>query len=257
MQAALLEPTADSSVAALAVRIPADGGQTRVSEIVRLLNGLPSDDSPESRQALSGLEQERRKLHHALTMLKTARQRLHQQYQEHEQEKQDLLRGLRREWNERKRTLDRQLASVAMQKAREELKEERAHLEAEFQQRQMEWEQQHQEIDRQSQAEGEIGRQNLIAERQQFEAECHKLRTDFDSVQTAGRVQDRQFSELKQQLTETRRKLVQTELSAVQEQSQHAAELRLWNDERNQAEAIIRDLMAELESISRSQNRAA
>jgi chromosome segregation ATPase len=267
MQATFVKPEISSRmlpVSAVATRIPDGHGAARVQEILQLLDGLPSPESAESRHALSELDRDRRRLNHALTMLKSARQRLHQQYLESDEEKKQLLQELRREWNARRRALESQLAAAALRKAREELDEERAHLEAEFHQRQIEWEQQQRQIEHDWQADLAAQRQQHESERLRVEADSRRMQSELENErrllqverdrlaaeqrQSAGREQHR--GEVERQLADVRQKLVQSELALVQERSRHAAERRDWAVERNRAEGVIRDLLAEVQAAT-------
>jgi hypothetical protein len=266
-----VKPEFSGRVSAVATRIPDDHSAGRVHEILRLLEGLPSPGAGASGDAFSELDRERRRLHHALAMLKSARQRLHQQYLENDEEKKRLLQELRREWNARKRALEAQLAAAALQKAREELDEERAHLEAEFHQRQVDWERQQRRTEQEAATELALQQQRLQSERQQFEADCRRNLADVENERrllhvererlaterrmSDGRQQDR--DEFERQLSDARQKLVQAELALVQERTRHAAESREWADERSRAEGVIRDLLSELQAAAPPAKRAA
>lgn len=253
-------PAGDTTVV---TRIPNHNTDTRVAEILGLLESpaIPADGN--TGILMANLERERRRLHHALTMLRAARQKLHEQYLANKDEQQRVIGGLQREWTARRRQMETQIATAAMQKAREELAEERAHLEAEFQQRDLEW---HRERDTRDQEWNDFvaiqerernadqNRINSVNLRHRNETESLRKQLDDERDRYAQALEEHQAELQNQQdvsqkqLNELRAQLVQAELSLVKDRAEWAEERRRWNDERAKAESIIKDLLAELET---------
>jgi len=240
--------------------------RSRVADILQLLDGTSLPESTTPRVVLNELERERRRLRQAVSMLSAARRRLHEQSLQQESEQQRALNALRQQWAARRRGLEVQLATSAMQKARDELQDERAQMEAEFQQRQLEADRQRERDENEFRRHLELERRQLQLERQRFEAEMQHQREELERQQQqleADREQwqkesenrqeeaDRHCTAMQQQLDETRRKLVQVELALVEERANQSAQRRRWNDERANAESIIRDLLAEIDGLSK------
>ncbi|MFQ5733369.1 MAG: hypothetical protein ACE5KM_15625 [Planctomycetaceae bacterium] len=250
----------ESPVSTVAVRIP-DGRPNRVTDILRLMEGRPTVDNASPYEVMADLERERRQLHHALAMLKVARQRLHEQHIEHRREQERTVQKLRRKWEAREGRLAMQIAKAAMQKARDELAEDRARLEADFERRELDWQQQRREAEREWQEKSALQRADLESARRQLEESIRAQREELQNREIA--LQERQLTapadddrddrqrrgQLQQQLAEARRKAVEAELAVVEQRAQRTAERRAWNDERTKAEAVIRDLIAELDSL--------
>lgn len=251
IQALLDDPAIDEPAPAstLAVRLP-EGGTNRVTDILRLLDGRPTLENASPYEVLVDMERERRQLHHALQMLKVARQRLHEQYIENRREQERTLEGLRRKWEARESKLAMQIARAAMQKARDELAEDRAKLEAEFERRELEWQRERREAEQEWDDKLTLQRAELEAARRQVEDSMRHRRAELRREEAAAGSTDfdGRRKQLQQQLAEARHKAVQAELALVEERARHTAERRAWNDERAKAEAIIRDLVAELEA---------
>ena len=260
-------PPGAQLVSPTATQDPDETGHPRAAEILRLLDGLPVHESATPREILAELEQERRRLHHALSLLRAARQRMHEQFLQNESEKQTVLNGLREQWAARRRSLEVQLAAAAMKTARDEQQDDRAQMEAEFQERKFEAEQQRQREQREWQKNVELQRQQLQLEHDQFETEMQQRQEEIDQrrrqLETDAERQiaavhlerdewERRRNTLQQQLGETRHKLVQVELAIVEERANQSEERRKWNDERFKAESIIRDLLAEFDLLSKA-----
>jgi len=256
-------------VSTVVTRHPQHNTDTRVAEILGLLDSPAIADDGVTIPLLEDLERERRRLQHALTMLRTARQKLHEQFLVNKDEQQRVLANLQREWAARRRQMETQLATAAMSKAREELAEERAHLEAEYQQRHLDWQlekdtherewhdlqadtqrerqteqERTKDLLRQHRDETESLRAQLAELRDRHTRTCEEHQHELQSQQDA----------LQKQMNEIRGQLVRAELAMVKDRAELAEERRRWTDERSNAESIIQDLLNELESRTKSAN---
>lgn len=232
------------------LRVYDESTEDRVGEIVELLRDdyLPGVTVYGQRQA--DFEQERRKLRHAVELLRTARLHLHDQFQRHELEQQRLLGAIREEWRNRRRQLERQLAVIALQKAREEVADEREQQRYEARRELSHLVEEQQQL-----------RDQLLLEHEQFDAE-RQLETEeqqrlTESLQRDATEWDQRKAAADQQVRDLQRKLVEAELTIVKDRTEWTEQRRQWHDERQTAERIIQELLAELDEVKQGDAQAA
>lgn len=248
MHAALLQSNDPNSNASPALRVYDDSAEDRVGEIVELLRDDHLPGMTLYGQMQVEFDRERRRLRHAVELVRTARSKLHEQFQRHELEQQRLLIAIREEWKTRRHRLERELAAAALAKARAEVADERAQQRHEAQREVAQIVAEQQQI-----------RDTLLAEQNRFEAERDRQTAEqqalTESVRRDASEWDARKAEADQQLHELQRKLVEAELTIVQDRSEWTAERREWNDQRQVAQGIIEELLAEVEATKANEDQ--
>ena len=250
MHAALLQSNDPNPNAAPALRVYDDTAEDRVGDIVELLRDDHLPGMSLYGQMQVEFDRDRRRLKHAVELVRTARSKLHEQFQRHELEQQRLLTAIREEWRSRRHRLERELASAALAKARAEVADERARQRHEAQR----------EV-AQIVAEQRQIRDTLLAEQERFEVVRDQQNAEqqalTESVRKDASEWETRKAEADQQLHELQRKLVEAELTIVQDRSEWTAERREWNDQRQAAQGIIEELLAEVEATRTSETAVA
>lgn len=246
MHAALLQSAQPSTSPSPQLRVYPDAAEDRVGDIVDLLRDDHLPGVTVYGQMQAEFDRERMRLRHAVELLRTARLNLHEQFQRHELEQQRLLSAIREEWKHRRHRLERELASAALQKARAEVADER--------------EQQRHEARREMAhlvAEQQQYRDELLREKEQFERESEQLALRqqqlTESLERDAAEWEERKADADRRVQELHRKLVEAELTIVKDRGEWTEQRRQWNDERQAAEGIIQELLAELDAAAKPQ----
>lgn len=268
---ALHEAVGSNGGTAVAARLPDRIGENRVADIIRMFHGYAAPTDASVGQLRADLDRERSRLQHAVETLRAARAQLHQQFLQNQEQQQRVIAAIQEQWDVRRRNLEIQLASAALHAAREELSAERTRMlaevrqqaverESEFQQRELEWDRKRRDERESLQRERRELDARLQDEEMRRDAERRQLERDRREFEEMTRARESEWEQrmvqMERQLHDVRRKLVQAELTSVRDKTEWTAERRRWQDERTEAERIIRDLLSELESMRRGKKAA-